>query len=83
MFDISIFFNWRSNRWRIINGFSGKLCKNWAWEFNLYATHSWILLDTKVNPPGEGRGLFLMVGLLGFALDINIYDNVTRDDNKT
>lgn len=76
MFDISIFLNWRSTRWRIIKGLWGKLSTNWAWEINLYATHSWILLDAKINPPGDRRGLFLMVGVLGFALDINIYDNV-------
>lgn len=74
MFDISIFLNWRSNRWRILKGFSGKLPKRWAWEFNLYATHSWILLDTRLLNNVDHRGFFLMFGLLGFAIDINIYD---------
>ena len=74
MFDISIFFNWRSNRWRILQNFSGKICANWAWEFNIYATHSWILLDTRLLTSGDHRGFFLMFGLLGLALDINIYD---------
>ena len=74
MFDISIFFNWRSNRWKILKGFWGKICKNWSWEINLYATHSWILLDTRLLTSGDHRGFFLMFGLLGYALDINIYD---------
>lgn len=80
MFDISIFLNWRSNRWRIIKGFSGKLPKRWAWEFNLYATHSWILLDTRLltNRERNYRGFFLMTGLLGFAIDINIYDTKVK-----
>ena len=74
MFDISIFLNWRSNRWKILKGFSGKITTNWAWEFNLYATHSWILLDTRCLNGVDHRGFFLMFGLLGYALDINIYD---------
>ena len=74
MFDISIWLNWRGTRWNILKNWSGKLSKNWAWEFNTYATHSWLLLDTRVLTNGDHRGFFLMIGLLGYALDINIYD---------
>lgn len=74
MFDISIFVNWRSTRWNILKMFSGRFSENWAWEFNLYATHSWFLLDTRLITRGDHRGFFLMIGLLGYALDINIYD---------
>ena len=74
MFDISIWLNWRGTRWNILKNWSGKLSENWAWEFNTYATHSWLLLDTRVLTNGDHRGFFLMIGLLGYALDINIYD---------
>lgn len=74
MFDISIFLNWRGTRWNILKMFSGKFSENWAWEVNLYATHSWFLLDSHLLTRGDHRGFFLMFGLLGYALDINIYD---------
>lgn len=80
MFDISIFLNWRSTRWNILKGFAGKLSTNWAWEFNLYSTHSWLLLDTKLRITGDHCGFFLMLGVIGVALDINIYDRRHGDE---
>lgn len=72
--NLTFFLNWKGNRWEILKMFSGKLSVNWAWEFNFYATHSFIMLDTRIQPQGDHRGLFLMFGLLGYAIDINIYD---------
>ena len=72
--NFSFFINWRGNRWNILKSFSDKFTENWAWEFNTYATHSWIMIDIRLQPQGDHRGLFLMFGLLGYALDINIYD---------
>jgi hypothetical protein len=72
--NFTFFLNWKSNRWNILKMFSGKFSKNWAWEFNLYATHSWIMIDGRIHVSGDHRGVFLMLGLLGYALDINIYD---------
>jgi len=80
MFDISIFLNWRGKRWNILKMFSGKLSTNWAWEFNLYATHSWLLLDARLLTRGSHRGFFLMAGVLGYALDFNIYDTRHNDE---
>ena len=77
--ELSFFLNWRSTRWNILKGFWGKLSKFWAWEFNLYATHSWILVDIKLRPQGDHKGVFVMLGLLGFALDLNIYDVRHKD----
>jgi hypothetical protein len=54
--------------------FSGKFSENWAGEFNIYATHSWIMIDGRIHFSGDHRGVFLMLGLLGYALDINVYD---------
>jgi len=72
--NFTFFLNWKSNRWNILKMFSGKFTTNWAWEFNLYATHSWIMIDGRIHFSGDHRGVFLMVGLLGYALDINVYD---------
>jgi len=72
--NFTFFINWKSNRWQILKMFSGKFTTNWAGEFNLYATHSWIMIDGRIHFSGDHRGVFLMIGLLGYALDINIYD---------
>lgn len=72
--NFSFFINWRSTRWNILKSIYCKLSKYWALEFNFYATHSWILIDAKINPLGSHRGFFVMLGLLGFAIDLNIYD---------
>ena len=72
--NFTFFLNWKSSRWQILKMFAGRLGENWAWEFNLYATHSWIMIDGRVLFSGSHRGLFLMVGVLGYALDINVYD---------
>jgi hypothetical protein len=72
--NFTFFLNWKSNRWRILKMFSSKFSENWAWEFNLYATHSWIMIDGRIHFSGDHRGVFFMLGLLGYAIDINVYD---------
>ena len=72
--NLTFFINWRSNRWEILKMFAGRLSANWAWEFNWYATHSWIMVDIALRPQDEHRGLFIMLGLLGRAVDLNIYN---------
>jgi hypothetical protein len=72
--NLTFFLNWKSNRWNILKSISGKFTTNWAWEFNLYATHSWIMVDARVLPNGDHRGAFIMLGIFGYAVDINIYD---------
>jgi hypothetical protein len=78
--NFTFFLNWKSNRWQILKMFSGKFSKNCAWEFNFYATHSWIMIDGRINFTGDHRGIFLMVGILGYALDINVYDTRHGDE---
>jgi hypothetical protein len=72
--NLTFFLNWKGSRWEIIKTFFGKLSKNWACEFNLYATHSFIMIDARLVPQGDHRGIFVMLGVLGWALDFNIYD---------
>jgi len=78
--NFTFFINWKGNTWNIIRGWRGLLGENWAWEFNLYRTHSWIMIDGRIHFSGDHRGVFLMVGLLGYAIDVNIYDTRHSED---
>jgi hypothetical protein len=73
--NFSFFLNWRGSRWEILKGWFGRLGQHWGWEFNFYATHSFILVDIRLQPQGDHRGVFVMLGLLGIAVDVNIYDS--------
>jgi hypothetical protein len=81
--NFTFFLNWKSNRWQILKMFSSKFSENWAGEFNIYATHSWIMIDGRIHFSGDHRGVFLMLGLLGYALDINVYDTRHGDMYET
>lgn len=72
--NFTFFINWKGSRWQILNMFAGRLSENWAWEFNWYATHSWIMIDVALRPKGDHRGIFAMLGLFGRAVDFNVYD---------
>lgn len=72
--NVSFFLNWKSRRWKILKTFAIRLSENWMLEFNWYATHSWIMIDSRINFAGDHRGVFLMFGVLGYAVDINVYD---------
>jgi hypothetical protein len=32
------------------------------------------MIDARLQPQGDHRGVFVMLGLLGYALDFNVYD---------
>lgn len=67
--------NLQKYRWKILKGFSGDIVTNWGWEVNFYATHSVILVDSRITLHGDHRGFFVMLGLFSYAVDLNIYDN--------
>lgn len=74
-----IYFNFTlknplSNRWKIWFTKNGILSKNKAWEFNGYKTAHIISLDIKWDFKTDHAGLQLMVGILGFDLEFNLYD---------
>jgi hypothetical protein len=73
-FNFSIDNPW-SNRWNTIWYASGLLFGHKAWEFNGYATHHIIDLSFELR---QGRvdhpGVFLMIGLVGYAIEFQIYD---------
>ncbi len=72
---LTFFLNWKGTRWGILKSFFGKISTNWRWEFNFYFTHSFVMIDARLQPQGDHRGLFVMLGIMGYALDLNIYDN--------
>ena len=65
-----------STRWRTLFCKHGLLRSGTkAWEFNGYATHQIIdftfdIRQGKIDHPG----IFLMIGLFGYALEFNVYD---------
>ena len=79
-FNFSIDNPW-STRWRTLFCRAGLLWSaTKAWEFNGYATHQIVdltfeLRQGKIDHPG----VFLMIGLFGYALEFNIYDTRHRD----
>lgn len=83
MISFSVWLNWKSDRWKIVKSWSKRLTENLAFEFNIYGTHSWFMIDLKVRRKYDHQGLYLMFGILGYALDINIYDmrNEDYDEN--
>ena len=74
-FNLRIDWPW-STRWRTLFCEHGLLFSaTKAWEFNGYATHQVVdfnfeLRQGKIDHPG----LFLMIGLFGYALELSVYD---------
>jgi hypothetical protein len=63
-----------SDRWRTLFLKNGLLFRHKAWEFNGYLTHHLVDIDFKLSFTGDHPGLFIMLGLLGAALELSIYD---------
>jgi hypothetical protein len=65
-----------STRWKTLFCKHGLFWSaNKAWEFNGYATHHIVDLSFELR---QGRvdhpGVFLMIGLVGYAIEFQIYD---------
>jgi hypothetical protein len=71
---LSFFINMKGDRWDILKSYSKFITKNCAFEFNWYDTHSWIMVDLIIKRYGDHKGLYLMFGIFGKAIDINVYD---------
>ena len=63
-----------SKRWRTLWFPGGCIGRNWAWEFNVYRTHSLIMIDANIDVKGEYQGIFLFLGLLNYAIEFNVYN---------
>ena len=68
-----------SKRWAILFCKSGLLAKHTAWEFNAYQTHHIIDINFSLSFTGDHPGVFIMLGLLGYSLELSIYDTRHED----
>lgn len=71
-----------SNRFRLIASRFGSLGKNKAWEFNTYSTNDIVRVDLRYSVRCDHAGVFVEVGLLGFALELSWYDVRHWDSDK-
>jgi hypothetical protein len=63
-----------SDRWNTLFFKNGLLPNHKAWEFNGYCTRYIIDMDFRLTVKGDHPGLFIMLGLLGYALEFSVYD---------
>ena len=63
-----------SDRWQTIFFKNGLLPKHKAWEFNGYKTNQLISIYFRLSVKGDHPGVFVMLGLLGYELELSIYD---------
>jgi hypothetical protein len=63
-----------SKRWRTLWFPGGLIGQNWAWEFNVYRTHSLVIVDANIDVGGEYQGIFCMLGFLNYAIEFNVYN---------
>ena len=63
-----------SDTWTILWNKSSFLSKNKAIEFNGYRTNHIINVDFNFNPKGDHAGARVMLGILGFNIELHFYD---------
>ena len=63
-----------SQRWRTMFCKGGLLAKHKAWEFNGYHTHHVIDINFSLSFTGDHPGVFIMLGLVGYSLELSVYD---------
>ena len=63
-----------SDTWTILWNKSSFLSKNKAIEFNGYRTNHIINVDFNFNPKGDHAGARVMLGVLGFDIELHFYD---------
>jgi hypothetical protein len=72
-FNFSIANPW-SNRWQTIFFKNGLLPNHKAWEFNGYRTHHLLDINFSLSFTGDHPGVFFMLGLVGYSLELSVYD---------
>ena len=67
-----------SNPWsrtfRIVSGKSGSFILSKAWEVNIYRTANILNIVCTVNSRRDHAGIRLEVGLLGYEIELHLYD---------
>ena len=77
-FNLNISNPW-SDRWNTLFFKNGLLANHKAWEFNGYLTHHVIDIKFSLSFTGDHPGMFVMFGLLGYSLELSIYDTRHED----
>jgi hypothetical protein len=73
--NFGIAMPWRSAKgWDILWSKSGIITRNKAWEFNGYRTGRLINLDFEWTLQGDHAGARIMLGLLGYEVELQFYD---------
>ena len=72
-FNLYITNPW-SNRWSTVFCKFGPIGQYQAWEFNGYKTHHLIEIDFRLSVKGDHPGVFVMLGLLGYSVEVSVYD---------
>jgi hypothetical protein len=72
-FSLNISNSW-SDRWDILWHRSKLLGKHKAVEFNGYCTYHIINVNFEFRPTGDHGGARLMLGLLGYVVELHFYD---------
>ena len=73
--DFSIANPWRTNKvWDILWSKSRLITQNKAWEFNGYRTGYIIDVDFELRFKGDHAGARVMLVLLGYGVELHIYD---------
>lgn len=62
------------HKWSPIRAFFGKITDHIAYEINLYKSNTIVNLYLRVQTNGDHKGIFLILGLLSYDLELNIYD---------
>jgi hypothetical protein len=72
-FNLSIINPW-SDRWNTLFFKNGLLANHKAWEFNGYRTHHLVDVNFQLSFTGDHPGVFVMLGLVGYSLELSVYD---------
>lgn len=80
-FKTSISNPWSNRFANIFCKAGGTPFKNKFWEVELLKTNQLIGFEFSLTTRCDHAGVFLEVGLLGFSLSINFYDNRHWNDN--
>jgi len=71
--QFNIYNPW-SSRWTILWNKSKSIGKNKAVEFNGYRTNHIVNVDLNFRPAGDHAGARIMLGLVGFDIELHFYD---------
>ncbi len=68
-----------SQRWKTLFYKHGRVGQFKGWEFNGYATNYILNLEFRLSIKGDHPGVFILCGLLGYAVEFNFYDSRHED----